>query len=303
MPRIRLAASCPRPGRCTSFGSRVARTFVSTRASRKDRKSRPITIRCWPRSSLTRRHASEAHDRLSNALEQKRRGWPAHQSRIPSRASWRTGRAKWHDRYRLDRSRDRRISRSRRRAIMRRSARAVEELLRRQRERLAGRAARRTNERRSPWDATDAFGFVGERETIVAIRIDGDPAKALVRYGSTGARVSIEGTAAQDCELIDAAGGLLAIRGDTASLVELDGSSQFDPDQLTGDGIVVAPMHGKVLAIDVATGDVVAKGQRLAVIEAMKMEHALHAHGDGDRRRRAGRSRNSGRGRRAASRD
>jgi 3-methylcrotonyl-CoA carboxylase alpha subunit len=161
------------------------------------------------------------------------------------------------------------------------AARAVEELLRRQRERLAGRAARRTNERRSPWDATDAFGFVGERETIVAIRIDGDPAKALVRYGSTGARVSIEGTAAQDCELIDAAGGLLAIRGDTASLVELDGSSQFDPDQLTGDGIVVAPMHGKVLAIDVATGDVVAKGQRLAVIEAMKMEHALHAHGDG----------------------
>ena len=40
-------------------------------------------------------------------------------------------------------------------------------------------------------------------------------------------------------------------------------------------------MHGKVLAIEVAKGDRVARGQRLAVIEAMKMEHALHAHGDG----------------------
>jgi 3-methylcrotonyl-CoA carboxylase alpha subunit len=160
-------------------------------------------------------------------------------------------------------------------------ARAVEELLRRERERLAGRAARRTNERRSPWDATDAFGFAGKRETEIAIRIDGEPAKALVHYGANGARVSVAGTVAQDCELIDAAGGLLAIRGDTASLIELDGASSFDPDQLHGDGVIAAPMHGKVLAIEVQKGDVVAKGQRLAVIEAMKMEHVLHAHGDG----------------------
>ena len=36
-------------------------------------------------------------------------------------------------------------------------------------------------------------------------------------------------------------------------------------------------MHGKVLALFVAPGDKVAKGQRLAVIEAMKMEHTLTA--------------------------
>jgi biotin carboxyl carrier protein len=36
-------------------------------------------------------------------------------------------------------------------------------------------------------------------------------------------------------------------------------------------------MHGKVLAVEVKTGDRVAKGQRLVVIEAMKMEHALNA--------------------------
>ena len=40
-------------------------------------------------------------------------------------------------------------------------------------------------------------------------------------------------------------------------------------------------MHGKVLAILVQPGASVSKGQRLAVIEAMKMEHALIAPFDG----------------------
>ena len=46
-------------------------------------------------------------------------------------------------------------------------------------------------------------------------------------------------------------------------------------------GRVSAPMHGKVIEILVAPGDAVHKGQRLAVIEAMKMEHALIAPIDG----------------------
>jgi len=36
-------------------------------------------------------------------------------------------------------------------------------------------------------------------------------------------------------------------------------------------------MHGKVLEVFVRGGDVVATGERLAVIEAMKMEHTLRA--------------------------
>jgi 3-methylcrotonyl-CoA carboxylase alpha subunit len=36
-------------------------------------------------------------------------------------------------------------------------------------------------------------------------------------------------------------------------------------------------MHGKALALLVADGDKVEKGQRLAIIEAMKMEHTLIA--------------------------
>jgi 3-methylcrotonyl-CoA carboxylase alpha subunit len=40
-------------------------------------------------------------------------------------------------------------------------------------------------------------------------------------------------------------------------------------------------MHGKVLAIFVAPGATVTKGERVAMVEAMKMEHALLAPLDG----------------------
>ncbi|MFB0613775.1 acetyl/propionyl/methylcrotonyl-CoA carboxylase subunit alpha [Aurantiacibacter poecillastricola] len=47
------------------------------------------------------------------------------------------------------------------------------------------------------------------------------------------------------------------------------------------DGAILAPMPGKVITLDVAEGDSVTAGQRLMVLEAMKMEHALTAPFDG----------------------
>ncbi|MFM8992287.1 MAG: biotin/lipoyl-containing protein, partial [Alphaproteobacteria bacterium] len=44
-----------------------------------------------------------------------------------------------------------------------------------------------------------------------------------------------------------------------------------------GEGRFVAPMPGKLLAVRVAAGDRVARGQVLAVLEAMKMEHSVLA--------------------------
>jgi 3-methylcrotonyl-CoA carboxylase alpha subunit len=44
-----------------------------------------------------------------------------------------------------------------------------------------------------------------------------------------------------------------------------------------GDKVIKAPMHGRVLELLARVGDRVALGQRLAVIEAMKMEHTLRA--------------------------
>jgi 3-methylcrotonyl-CoA carboxylase alpha subunit len=48
-----------------------------------------------------------------------------------------------------------------------------------------------------------------------------------------------------------------------------------------GDGEIVAPMPGRVTAVEVSQGDKVAKGQRLLTLEAMKMEHGLVAPFDG----------------------
>jgi 3-methylcrotonyl-CoA carboxylase alpha subunit len=44
-----------------------------------------------------------------------------------------------------------------------------------------------------------------------------------------------------------------------------------------GDNVIKAPMHGRVLELFAAVGERVVLGQRLAVIEAMKMEHTLRA--------------------------
>src|SRR5436190_216187 len=48
-----------------------------------------------------------------------------------------------------------------------------------------------------------------------------------------------------------------------------------------GSDAVVSPMQGTVLSVPVADGDEVAAGQVICVVEAMKMENEVHAHGAG----------------------
>ncbi|MGE3396801.1 MAG: biotin/lipoyl-containing protein, partial [Sphingomonas sp.] len=48
-----------------------------------------------------------------------------------------------------------------------------------------------------------------------------------------------------------------------------------------GDGAIISPMPGKIIALEVAAGEAVTKGQKLLTLEAMKMEHSLAAPFDG----------------------
>ena len=48
-------------------------------------------------------------------------------------------------------------------------------------------------------------------------------------------------------------------------------------DEQIGDDVVVAPMHGALVEVKVAVGDAVEKGETVAVLEAMKMQHQLNA--------------------------
>ena len=52
-------------------------------------------------------------------------------------------------------------------------------------------------------------------------------------------------------------------------------------DDESGQGKLTAPMPGKVIAINVKSGDIVQKGSVLLVMEAMKMEHSITAPIDG----------------------
>ena len=61
----------------------------------------------------------------------------------------------------------------------------------------------------------------------------------------------------------------------SVDLLDHAGAAQADVGRLT------APMPGKVLSFAVKAGDTVRKGQALAVMEAMKMEHSIAAPADG----------------------
>ena len=50
---------------------------------------------------------------------------------------------------------------------------------------------------------------------------------------------------------------------------------------VAGNGTILSPMPGRIIAVEVAAGDAVTKGQKLVTLEAMKMEHSLIAPFDG----------------------
>jgi 3-methylcrotonyl-CoA carboxylase alpha subunit len=69
--------------------------------------------------------------------------------------------------------------------------------------------------------------------------------------------------------------------GAMTSLVLKDALKHATDGQSEPAGGLTAPMPGKVIAVHVAVGDKVKRGQALLVMEAMKMEHTIAAPGEG----------------------
>jgi 3-methylcrotonyl-CoA carboxylase alpha subunit len=135
---------------------------------------------------------------------------------------------------------------------------------------------------RSPWDDPDAFQLSGRRALNVALTVDGKPAMAQVRYGADGPSVTFEGAEPDpSARIVVAEGTAYALRNGRQTVVALRDFDSIDIEHGGGDGLVRAPMHGKVLALLVERGQKVGKGHRVAVVEAMKMEHGLIAPLDG----------------------
>jgi 3-methylcrotonyl-CoA carboxylase alpha subunit len=135
-----------------------------------------------------------------------------------------------------------------------------------------------TAERYSPWGARDGFQLSGARRVVVPILVDGQGAEAAVSYGRDGMSVLVGGAApAADARAFVAADEACVLRHGRQTRVRFKDVSEASAQTGAGDGSIKAPMHGKVLELFVRAGEAVVGGQRVAVLEAMKMEHTLRA--------------------------
>jgi 3-methylcrotonyl-CoA carboxylase alpha subunit len=141
---------------------------------------------------------------------------------------------------------------------------------------LAERAASRVADVGGPWWEDDGFQLVGQRRTMLRLEIDGEPRDLALAWDETGPSMST-GADEADVTLVPIDGGMLALKAGRQTSVRRHDPFAVDLEHLDGGSLIKAPMHGKLIAVFVAPGDAVEKGQRLAIVEAMKMEHALVA--------------------------
>ncbi|MDE3121828.1 MAG: ATP-grasp domain-containing protein [Paracoccaceae bacterium] len=146
----------------------------------------------------------------------------------------------------------------------------------------------------APWEA--GFTLWAPLPRPLVLSRDGDDIPAVLRVeGPDRVRVTL-GDADSLAERrggqwwVDGAKAPARVETLPGQVVVFDGAAQVfglpDPlDRDTGAGpgadVTLAPMPGQVKAVFVAPGQGVAKGDRLAILEAMKMEHTLTAPRDG----------------------
>jgi 3-methylcrotonyl-CoA carboxylase alpha subunit len=97
-----------------------------------------------------------------------------------------------------------------------------------------------------------------------------------VRLLADGALREARLTGAQALSTWPVEGGVVMVERGWPHLIAPARASGVAGDA-AGDGAILAPMPGRITAVEVEAGQRVAKGQRLVTLEAMKMEHALTA--------------------------
>jgi 3-methylcrotonyl-CoA carboxylase alpha subunit len=161
-------------------------------------------------------------------------------------------------------------------------ARGAQELLVQVQARLDDAQEREADEPLSPWDAADAFQLSGARRLAVPITAEGETLVAEIIYGLRGPMLSVEGVEpAPDAVAVADENAVYVLRHGRQTKVTLRDAMLDEAGDQDKSGLVRAPMHGKVLSLLVEQGARVTRGQRVAVIEAMKMEHTLVAPLDG----------------------
>jgi 3-methylcrotonyl-CoA carboxylase alpha subunit len=132
----------------------------------------------------------------------------------------------------------------------------------------------------SPWETGDAFQLTGTRRIAYPVVAEGETRRAVVS-GGLPAVVEIDGRGSipdANALTVAAGEGVYVLAGGRQAFLRFpDAAAALDVAEHGGDGLVKAPMHGKVTALFVTPGQEVAKGDKLLIVEAMKMEHAMVA--------------------------
>ena len=129
----------------------------------------------------------------------------------------------------------------------------------------------------------NSFELVGARRLGLDVTIDGR-SERLHAIGAGQHALETAGASAPPSDdrpeitLFETADGVYAFAGGRQAFVALiDPLERAAGGPEEGDGGVRAPMNGRIVSLAVEEGETVEAGQRLAVVEAMKMEHALTA--------------------------
>ena len=165
----------------------------------------------------------------------------------------------------------------------------------------------RAGEGSDPFSKTDGWRSHGVFARRFAFEFGGQTVQASLRYlhdgvlhltvgegeSAVAGLLSFQKAATGDGLVVSYAGQRAKVqvyrRGEVAHVFTESGATQITSVDLlahAGDGQseggrLTAPMPGKVVSFAVKAGDVVKKGQPLAVMEAMKMEHTIAAPADG----------------------
>jgi len=152
-----------------------------------------------------------------------------------------------------------------------------------------------------PFSRRDGWRSHGVVQRRFEFEFHGEPAKAVLTYGHDGALHLALGDVAGPLVFAETAQGIeiqfagqrmtaaVYAQGEMDHVFSAKGATQILSIDLLAHageaqaegGRLTAPMPGKVVSFAVKAGDKVSKGQPLAVMEAMKMEHTIAAPADG----------------------
>jgi 3-methylcrotonyl-CoA carboxylase alpha subunit len=117
----------------------------------------------------------------------------------------------------------------------------------------------------------------------MTVLVDGAPTKVQVQWGPDGPDVQMEGkqgpppAESRRMRAVGASRPIYVLHDMRQTALDWPTFDAGAGDEADDGTAVRAPIIGRVAKVFVAQGDTVAKGDRIAVVEAMKMEHVLHA--------------------------